>query len=295
MGEELPVLLIVDDVPTNVQTLAQIFKDEYRLKIATGGSRALELAEMEPIPDLILLDVSMPDINGYDVCRLLKENRLTAEIPIIFVTGRDSVEDEEYGFSLGAVDYIVKPIRPVIAKARVKTHITLKQQRDLLAETAVRDQLTGLYNRHMLNDELERRLSYALRHNEALSIIMIDLDHFKTINDTFGHLAGDRVLQGVAEVLRHNTRREDVAARFGGEEMIMLLDKCSGEDARTKAEHIRQEIETLHPDGVSITASFGVAEVSAETPSVQALLKQADDALYHAKETGRNRVVFRVE
>lgn len=292
MDEALPVLLIVDDVPTNVQTLAQIFKEDYRLKIATGGARALELAEMEPIPDLILLDVSMPDINGYDVCRLLKEKRITADIPIIFVTGRDSVEDEEYGLSLGAVDYIVKPIRPIIAKARVKTHITLKQQRDLLAETAVRDQLTGLYNRHMLNDQLERRLSFALRHNEAMSLMLIDLDHFKTVNDTFGHLAGDGVLQEVAKVLKKSARREDIAARFGGEELVLLLDKCSGEHAWSKAEHIRQEIEALHPQGIRVTASIGVAEVSDGVTSVQTLLKKADDALYQAKDEGRNRVVL---
>lgn len=292
MSDELPVLLIVDDVPTNVQTLAQIFKEEYRLKIATGGARALELAGMEPIPDLILLDVAMPDMSGYDVCRLLKEDRMTADIPIIFVTGRDSVEDEEYGFSLGAVDYIVKPIRPVIAKARVKTHITLKQQRDQLAETAVRDQLTGLYNRHMLNDEIERKLSFALRHDEALSLIILDLDHFKAINDTFGHLVGDGVLKGVAKVLQHNARREDIAARFGGEEMILLLDKCSGENAVRKAEQIRQEIEALHPEGISVTASFGIAEASSETPTVQLILKKADEALYQAKAEGRNRVVF---
>lgn len=292
MNEELPVLLIVDDVPTNVQTLAQIFKEEYRLKIATGGARALELAAMEPLPDLILLDVAMPDMSGYDVCRLLKEDRLTADIPVIFVTGRDSVEDEEYGFSLGAVDYIVKPIRPVIAKARVKTHITLKQQRDMLSETAVRDQLTGLYNRHLLNDELERKLSFALRHDEAFSLLILDLDHFKTINDTFGHLAGDGVLKGVAKVLQRNARREDIAARFGGEEMILLLDKCSGENAVRKAEQIRQEIEALNPEGISVTASFGVAEASSETSTIKLILKKADEALYQAKADGRNRVVF---
>lgn len=214
------------------------------------------------------------------------------DVPIIFVTGRDSVEDEEYGLSLGAVDYIVKPIRPIIAKARVKTHITLKQQRDLLAETAVRDQLTGLYNRHMLNDQLERRLSFALRHNEAMSLMLIDLDHFKTVNDTFGHLAGDGVLQEVAKVLKKSARREDIAARFGGEELVLLLDKCSGEHAWSKAEHIRQEIEALHPQGIRVTASIGVAEVSDGVTSVQTLLKKADDALYQAKDEGRNRVVL---
>lgn len=292
MNGELPVLLIVDDIPTNVQTLAQIFKDDYRLKIATGGARALELAEMEPIPDLILLDVAMPDMSGYDVCRLLKENRLTAEIPVIFVTGRDTTEDEEYGFSLGAVDYIVKPIRPIIAKARVKTHMTLKQQRDMLEEIAVRDQLTGLYNRHLFNDEIDRKISDARRHHEPLSLIMIDLDHFKAVNDTFGHLAGDGVLKGVAKVLMQNARREDTAARFGGEELVLLMNKCNGENAVMKAEKMRQEIEALHPEGINVTASFGIAVMDETIKNGNDFLKKADEALYRAKEEGRNRVVI---
>lgn len=295
MSQELPVLLIVDDVATNVQTLAQIFKEEYHLKIATNGMRALELAEMEPMPDLILLDVAMPDMSGYDVCRLLKEKRSTEEIPVIFVTGRDTVEDEEYGFALGAVDYIVKPVRPVIAKARVKTHITIKRQRDMLEEIAIRDQLTGLYNRHMLTEELERKVSYARRHHEPLSLIMVDLDHFKAVNDTFGHLAGDGVLQGVANILIHNARREDTAARFGGEEMVLLMDKCEAANAFAKAEKMRLEIEALHPEGINVTASFGIAELTPEMKTGQDLMKKADDALYRAKEEGRNRVVLASE
>lgn len=137
------VILVVDDIPTNVQALALLLKDDYAIKVATGGVRALELAGQDPIPDLILLDVQMPDMDGYDVLRLLRENSNTAQIPIIFVTGKDSVEDEEYGLELGAVDYITKPIRPSIVKARVKTHIMLKEQNNQLIAMATHDQLTA--------------------------------------------------------------------------------------------------------------------------------------------------------
>ncbi|MBV5348085.1 response regulator, partial [bacterium] len=158
------VVLIVDDVRINLQTLAHILKEEYTVKVASGGAQALELVAQEPIPDLILLDVGMPDVSGYDVCRILRENSSTVNIPIIFVTGKDSIEEEEYGLSLGAVDYITKPIHPSIVKARVKTHITLKRQHDLLKTMAVRDQLTGLYNRHYLVDIMAGKVSEAKRH-----------------------------------------------------------------------------------------------------------------------------------
>lgn len=286
------VILIVDDVPTNVQTLALLLKEEYVIKVATGGARALELASQEPIPDLILLDVQMPDMNGYDVLKLLKEENITAQIPIIFVTGKDAVEDEEYGLQLGAVDYIAKPIRPSIVKARVKTHITLKQQHDQLVGMATHDQLTGLYNRHYLNDALSKKVAHAKRHGEALSVIIVDIDHFKNVNDTFGHLMGDLILKAVGSTMLGTARKEDIAARFGGEEFIILLDNCTAHDAQIKAEKLRSDIEALHPEGITVTASFGVAQLQGDMQRCEDLLKNADTALYLAKETGRNRVVL---
>lgn len=286
------VILIVDDVPTNVQALALLLQEEYALKVATSGIRALELAGQDPIPDLILLDVQMPEMNGYDVLKLLKENRATAQIPIIFVTGKDTVEDEEYGLELGAMDYITKPIRPSIVKARVKTHITLKQQHDSLLEMATHDQLTGLYNRHYLSDVLDKKVSQIKRHSEPLSVIIVDIDHFKKVNDTFGHLMGDQVLQAVANVMDASARKGDVAARFGGEEFIIVLDNCTAQDALVKAENLRSTIAALHPQEVSVTASFGVAQLDDDTQRYEDLLKNADTALYIAKEEGRNRVVL---
>lgn len=285
------VILVVDDVATNVQALALLLKEEYTIKVATAGVRALELAAQDPIPDLILLDVQMPEMDGYDVLRLLRENRNTAEIPIIFVTGKDSVEDEEHGLGLGAVDYITKPIHPSIVKARVKTHITLKQQHDQLVAMATHDQLTGLYNRHYLNDILSKKVAHSKRHNEMLSVIMIDIDHFKNVNDTFGHLTGDLILKAVANVIHDSARKEDLAARFGGEEFILLLDNCTASDALIKAEDLRSKLEALHPEGIKVTASFGVAQLDEQIMRYEDLLKNADAALYVAKEEGRNRVI----
>ncbi|MDP3267173.1 MAG: diguanylate cyclase [Sulfuricurvum sp.] len=286
------VILIVDDVPTNVQALALLLKEEYVIKVATSGVRALELAGQDPMPDLILLDVQMPDMNGFDVLKLLKENSDTAQIPIIFVTGKDTVEDEEYGLELGAVDYIAKPIRPSIVKARVKTHITLKQQHDQLVGMATHDQLTGLYNRHYLSDTLSKRVAHAKRHGEALSVIIVDIDHFKNVNDTFGHLTGDIILKAVANVMQDSARKEDVAARFGGEEFIMVLDNCTADDALVKAENLRSKIQLLYPEDIAVTASFGVVQLEKDMQRCEDLLKNADMALYMAKEEGRNRVIL---
>lgn len=284
------VVLIVDDVRINLQTLAHILKEDYTVKVASGGAQALELVVQDPIPDLILLDVGMPDVSGYDVCRILRENSSTVNIPIIFVTGKDSIEEEEYGLSLGAVDYITKPIHPSIVKARVKTHITLKRQYDLLKTMAVRDQLTGLYNRHYLVDMMAAKVSEAKRHEQPLCVIMVDIDHFKEINDSFGHLEGDKVLQKIAQILKNEARREDVVARFGGEEMVIILNNCSLPEASLKAEKLRKKIELSEPEGIAISASFGIVQMNEVNNTCEKLFKCADDALYKAKELGRNRV-----
>lgn len=286
------VILVVDDVPTNIQALAFLLKEDYTVKVATGGARALEVASQDPIPDLILLDVQMPDMNGYDVLRLLRENNDTAKIPIIFVTGKDSTQEEEYGLELGAVDYITKPIHPSIVKARVKTHITLKQQHDELIRIAIHDQLTGLYNRHYLAEILSRKVSKSKRHNEALSVIMADIDHFKNVNDTYGHLMGDLILKAVANVIGEGARKEDIAARFGGEEFVLVLDHCTANDALIIAEGLRSKIEALNTEGIRVTASFGVAQMDEHAIRYEDVLKNADSALYAAKEEGRNRVIL---
>ena len=289
--KEKSVVLIVDDVASNIQVLATFLKDHYDLKVANSGQRALELATSQPYPDLILLDISMPEMDGYEVLEKLKANDITANTPVIFVTGSDTIQDEEKGLALGAVDYITKPISPAIVRARVKTHLIIKHQRDALLYNASHDQLTGLYNRHVLAEEGQRKFARALRKGDSLSVIMLDIDHFKNVNDTYGHLVGDSILKKVAKILSSKKRTEDFTARFGGEEFIVVLESCSLEFAKAKAESLREEIASSVTDGVRVTASFGVCELREEHSNFELLLKSADDALYRAKEEGRDRVL----
>ncbi|MCD6258359.1 MAG: diguanylate cyclase [Helicobacteraceae bacterium] len=285
------VVLIVDDVASNVEVLANILKDEYQIKIAQSGEKAIELALRAPLPDIILLDIEMPSMDGFEVLKALRGNSVTKDIPVIFVTSHDATAQEEKGLQEGAVDYITKPIRPIIVKARIKTHLIIKEQRDELVYAASHDQLTGLYNRHHLNEEGGRKFSRALRYQDRLSVIMLDIDHFKKINDTYGHLVGDNVLREVSVLFNTHKRNEDFASRFGGEEFVILLDNCALEDAVYKAEIIRKSIESLMPENILVTASFGVAELSYAHSNFEELLKDADTALYEAKESGRNKVV----
>ncbi len=285
-----PVVLIVDDSPANIQVLAVGLKERFRLKIATDGERCLELATTDPMPDLILLDIEMPGMGGYEVCQRLKEQPETQHIPVIFVTGRTSENDEEKGLQLGAVDYITKPIRPAIVLARVTTHITLKQQRDALQKMALHDQLTNLYNRRYLMEAADQKIAQSRRYKFPLCVLMLDVDHFKKVNDNYGHAVGDTVLKVVAEILQRQSRKDDIAARIGGEEFVLLLGQCNKPDAEKRAEQLRLEIEQANPEGIRVTVSIGLAEYQ-QQENFDALLSLADQRLYQAKETGRNRVV----
>jgi diguanylate cyclase (GGDEF)-like protein len=285
-------ILIVDDSPSNIQVLAAGLKEHYNIKVATGGKDCLKISYIEPRPDLILLDIEMPEMDGYEVCNRLKKNDGSKHIPIIFVTGKSDAKDEEQGLLLGAVDYITKPINPAIVKVRVDTHVTLKQQRDKLEAMAMHDQLTELYNRHYLLEVASHKLARSRRHKQPLSLLMIDIDHFKTINDTHGHPIGDAVLQAVATLLNKENRSEDVVARFGGEEFVILLDQCDINLAKDKAEKLRMAIEALEPEGINLTVSIGVAELAPDDKDFEDILKRSDLALYEAKQQGRNRIVL---
>ena len=288
-----PIILIVDDIPSNVQVLAGILKDDYTIKFATNGLRALELSAIEPKPDLILLDVMIPDMDGYEVCAKLKNDNNTKNIPVIFVTANGETVDEEMGFEMGGVDYITKPVNQAIVKARVKTQITIKKQYDELKSIAMHDKLTGLYNRHYLIDVADRKILSAHRHNTALCMIMLDIDHFKKVNDTYGHLTGDEVLKAIAKVLKFSTRAEDFVSRYGGEEFIIIFEGCDIKDGLLRVEKIREEIESLNPQNIKVTASFGISELSENHKNFDMLLKDADEALYIAKDNGRNQVVIK--
>ena len=207
------------------------------------------------------------------------------------MTAKSEIHEEEKGLEIGAVDYITKPISPAIVAARVKTHVTLKLQHDKLQNMAMHDQLTGLYNRYFLLADANHKVSKSKRHNYELSVLMMDIDHFKAINDTHGHAVGDDVLKAVADSLSSEKRKEDVLARFGGEEFVLLLDHCNVIEAEIKAEKLRAAIQALQPENLDITVSIGVAQLNSKETSFSEPLKRADEALYQAKDQGRNRVV----
>ena len=289
---ENATILIVDDMQSNQQILGSSLKDFYDIKYASNGADAIKIIGQEPLPDLILLDLEMPDMNGFEVMKLLKQDEKTSDIPVIFVTGHDDIKNEERALINGAVDYITKPISPIIVKARVKTHLTIKCQRDQLLKKASYDQLTQVYNRHKLVEEGQRFFSKSKRHGDSFCLTILDIDFFKNVNDTHGHLIGDEILKSVANLLKSNVRAEDIVARFGGEEFVIVFDRCVLNDAQLKADILRMQVARLFPNDIKITASFGVtcADISRHK-NFDDILKDADDALYKAKETGRNKVI----
>ena len=298
--EKKQTILIVDDQPTNIQALAKLLKSEYRIQVASNGQKALDIARSVDAPDMMLLDVQMPDIDGYEVCRQLKSDPHTSKILIIFVTGRDSVSDEEKGFKLGAVDYISKPFYPVIVRARVRTHMDLKIKTDLLEQISMLDGLTGIPNRRYFNEQFAKESGRALREKQPFSVVMMDIDQFKPYNDNYGHGGGDECLQKVARTLAGAVARPtDMVARYGGEEFMALLPGTDAAGARVLAEHFRQSVESLalsheYSDVAKVvTLSLGTATLQpgGTLEDVATLLKRADGALYRAKASGRNRVV----
>ena len=292
------MILLVDDAPANIQMLNETLKDGYHLCFSTNGPDALRIAA-ESLPDLILLDILMPDMDGYEVCRKLKADPILRDVPIIFITSMNQQEDEAIGLELGAVDYITKPFNPTIVRLRIRNQIELKRQRDLLARLSNIDGLTGIPNRRALNEALEREWRRGNRSQQPLSLLMLDIDHFKPYNDTCGHLAGDDCLRAVAQSLKSPVGRAgDFIGRYGGEEFLAILPETDDAGAMLVAKEILEGIAQLNiphpasPLGSKITASVGVASAvaSRETPYTL-LLQEADDALYQAKQTGRNRVL----
>lgn len=291
-------ILIVDDMPSNIEVLNQVLGGEYDILFATGGQQALEIAANE-VPDLILLDVMMPNMDGYQVCKKLKANPKTQRIPVIFITAMDQDEDEARGLNLGAIDYLTKPIRPAIVKARIRNHLQLKRYRDVLEHLSLTDGLTGIPNRRCFDVCLETEWRRGRRNGTPLSLLIMDIDLFKAFNDGYGHLAGDECLRKVASALVGCIRRPaDLVARYGGEEFACLLPDTGLDGAVSVAEQIRQTIHELNiPHGFSavadrITLSMGVvSQVPGHAQSPADLIRAADGCLYKAKGDGRNRIV----
>ncbi len=291
-------ILVVDDQPTNARMLAHGLTGEYTVQIATGGAKALEIAHGDTPPDLILLDIMMPEIDGYTTCRSLKSDPKTSRIPIIFVSALDEEREEERGLNLGAVDYITKPFNLPIVRARVRNHINLKRQADLLEAMSHIDPLTHVANRRHFDEKLSSEALRLSRSRKNLGLLMIDIDFFKQFNDHYGHGLGDECLFGVAQALERTLQRPaDLLARYGGEEFVAVLPETDEHGVMEIARRMLQAIESLAithaysqaADHVTVSIGAVCAKVDSRQKAL-ILLQRADEALYKAKATGRNRV-----
>jgi two-component system, cell cycle response regulator len=303
-------VLIIDDSQTiHAIVRARLSGEALELTSAHDGDSGLRAATENP-PDLILLDVDMPDLNGFEVCKRLRSDVRTMGVPVIFLTGASSSEEKINGLELGACDYVTKPFDPAELRARVRSTLRSKYLMDLLSRKAQIDGLTGLWNRAYFDRRLREELSSSRRSGRPLSMILADVDHFKSCNDRFGHSFGDEVLRRVAARMTEVARIEDVTCRYGGEEFSILSPGTCIEGAIRLAERLRVALSEIplqaRSTEVKITASFGVAS---HTPAVTQnfegnekssgeidaaavkLIDAADAALYAAKEQGRNRVV----
>lgn len=293
-AEPHSLILIIDDSPDAIRLLAGMLKDQGQILFATSGENGIELAHQRR-PDLILLDVDMPGMDGYEVCRRLKADPATQQSAVIFVTAAGSTDSQVMGLAVGAVDFITKPLNPPVVRARVQTHLKLQHQSTTLARLAQRDGLTGLYNRRYFDEHLEQELQRHKRQRIPLGLAMIDIDHFKAYNDSYGHLEGDKCLKHVAESIAAATRRPaEAAARYGGEEFAVILPHTSMDEARKFGDwlvnHVRSHAlaHCNSPSGF-VTISVGVTSIIPDLKeTAQSVIAAADRALYAAKAAGRN-------
>ncbi len=296
-------ILVVDDHEDNVELLrARLAARGYEIETAQDGEEALERVAARA-PDLILLDVMMPKLDGIEVVRRVKADPSLPFIPIIMQTALETTEDKVEGLDAGADDYITKPIDFAELEARVKSLLRIKALQEELARAnaslrrmSQTDGLTGVDNRRHIEERLTEMFEHSARLNEPLAVVMCDVDHFKSVNDTLGHQAGDAVLRQVAEVLRHTAREIDRVGRYGGEEFLVLLPGANLDDAVAFAERVRERVaaRAFAYDGGEVRRTLSAGAAAWPHPEVrhqEALVHAADQALYVAKETGRNRVV----
>lgn len=287
-------ILVVDDQIINIQVINALLCEDYTVLVATNGEDAVKVAK-EQKPDLILMDVVMPGMSGREVCAVLKKDDLTAQIPVIFITTVSGEKDENECWESGGVDFISKPFNPFTLKNRVRSHLELKLQKDLLLKLAYSDGLTGVFNRRYFDEHysIQRRMSQ--RNNTPLSLLLLDIDYFKKFNDSYGHIAGDNALQQVSRVISDTLNRPgDFVARYGGEEFVVLLSDTDQAGAECVAEKIFEAVKALKIVNKSseheyLSLSAGIVTVPGSDAGNLDLLELADQCMYETKEEGRNR------
>jgi diguanylate cyclase (GGDEF)-like protein len=291
-GDRKSVILVADDDRvTRTMVSAWLVRAGYEVIAAADGDQALELAG-EHRPDLLLVDVTMPGRDGYEVCRAIQAGN-NAPPPVIFLTAHSQTNARVAGLDAGAVDYIVKPFANEELVARVRAALRTKAVHDGLAETAARDGLTGLFNRRGLDACAAQAVALATRHSRPFACLLLDIDHFKQVNDTYGHAVGDGVLREAARRIREHSRVTDTVGRYGGEEFVVLQPETNGQEAVAAADKLRFCLGATPVEvggtSIPIRASIGVATWSAMMRSAADLYAAADLALYRAKDLGRDR------
>ncbi len=299
--ETLGVLIVEDNNDIREMVSLMVGSMGYRTYTASTGKEGLIQLRAQ-VPDIVLLDLMMPEMDGFEFCRVIQADPTLPPPHIIITSAKDALEDKVKGLELGAADYLTKPFNLTELKARIKAgerivryQKMLKEQQALLEQLAREDKLTGLCNRRHFEERAQEECLRAQRYHHSLSFLMGDLDHFKQINDRYGHAYGDTVLKQVGQTLLLHCRTSDVVARYGGEEFACLLFETNSEDAERVAERLCaavRELSFTHPSGpFRVTISFGVASLSdQQTQDLAELLEEADKALYSAKHKGRNRV-----
>ncbi len=308
-------ILIVDDVPVSIKVLGELLREHYGILVATSGSRAIEVA-LKNRPDLILMDVVMPGMDGLETCMQLKENAQTAEIPVIFLTAMSESSDVIKGFEVGGQDYIVKPFNKTEVIARVKNHIELRKSKEKVKQYALElerkneelqqllekvnriamvDFLTEITNRRFAIDRMNEELSRISHGGGGFSLIMIDIDNFKGKNDSYGHECGDYVLKNLVNLIKSVLRNFDMMARWGGEEFLIMLPETEMSDAKIMAEkmisNVRNQVFTYKGNLFHVTITAGVAQYKAGD-DLDSIIIRADEAMYHGKRSGKNCVII---
>jgi len=302
MNEQIGKVLVIDDNAVIIRLASLLLaKKGHSVKTATNGSDGIALARSFK-PHVILLDVMMPEIDGYEVCRCLKADEDTKDIPIIILTSRAEIIDKVKGLELGAADYVQKPFDHEELQARVATQVKMKilwddlqEKNKLLEELVKKDGLTNLYNHRYFHDRMVEEFNRCKRYGLSVSCVLMDIDFFKKINDTYGHQAGDEILRKLAEIILANVRDVDIAARYGGEEFALILPHTSIENAAKFSERVRNSVDETDfqfgGNSIKVTVSLGVASFPGNDPNTHTdIIRFADEALYAAKTAGRNRV-----
>jgi len=287
-------ILVIDDTVSNLDIVSD-FLINYDVIAIDNGADAINIINSEKI-DLILLDIVMPGMDGYEVCKLLKNHKSTKDIPIIFLSSKSDEDSIEMAYDIGGIDYVTKPFKPKELLAKVKRELYLQDLQEELKLLASTDPMTKLYNRRYFTEISESLLDLAKRNRTESAVIMLDIDKFKNVNDTYGHKIGDEVIIALSGILQKFTRKSDVVSRWGGEEFVMLLPNTNNEGALVISEKIRATIENQvllvgENRELKFTVSLGVSMVDTQNDlNIEASLNRADEALYEAKESGRNRV-----